>query len=68
MFKTFTQMNNQRIDPDEPETWGHDYYDDDIYLGDGYYDFDGDLVLEHNVDRYVEEIFMAQASWRIAGR
>lgn len=56
------------LTPEDPEVWGRDYYDDEIYADEGFYDFDGDWVLEDNVDRYVKEVFIAQADYRVAGR
>lgn len=63
---TFENLHAQYLDPPEPKVWGYDWQGEEIYVGDEYYDMDGDYVQEGDIEEYLKSIYL-KTSIRIAG-
>ena len=42
---------------DEPQIFAYDWKGDEIYYGDKYYEYDGDYILEDDLEEYAKEVF-----------
>lgn len=62
----FETLHAHYLDPPEPKVWGYDWQGEEIYVGDEYYDMDGDYVLVENIEEYLKSIYLT-TSIRIAG-
>lgn len=49
------KLHDQYLEPEEDEIFGEDWNGNNIYIGDEYYDIDGNLVLVDDVDEFVRE-------------
>lgn len=56
MFGTFEQQHNRYLEQDEPQVFGYDWKGDEIYYGERYYEYDGDYVLEDDLEQYAKEV------------
>ncbi len=63
---TFEDLHAHYLDPPEPKVWGYDWQGEEIYVGDEYYDMDGDYVLVENIEEYLKSTYLT-TSIRIAG-
>ena len=63
---TFENLHAHYLDPPEPKVWGYDWQGEEIYVGDEYYDMDGDYVQEGDIEEYLKSIYL-KTSIRIAG-
>nr|DAI14628.1 MAG TPA: protein of unknown function (DUF2175) [Caudoviricetes sp.] len=63
---TFEDLHAHYLDPPEPKVWGYDWQGEEIYVGDKYYDMDGDYVLVENIEEYLKSTYLT-TSIRIAG-
>lgn len=63
---TFENLHAHYLDPPEPKVWGYDWQGEEIYVGDEYYDMDGDYVLVDNIEEYLKSTYLT-TSIRIAG-
>ena len=63
---TFEDLHAHYLDPSEPKVWGYDWQGEEIYVGDEYYDMDGDYVLVENIEEYLKSTYLT-TSIRIAG-
>lgn len=54
MFTTFEQQHNYYLEPPEPKIFAYDWRGDEIYYGDRYYEYDGDYILEDDLECYVK--------------
>lgn len=54
MFTTFEQLHNHYLEQDEPQIFAYDWKGDEIYYGDKYYEYDGDYILEDDLECYVK--------------
>ena len=63
---TFENLHAHYLDPPEPKVWGYDWQGEEIYVGDEYYDMDGDYVLVENIEEYLKSTYLT-TSIRIAG-
>ena len=57
MYTTFEQLHNHYIEQDEPQIFAYDWTGDEIYYGDKYYEYDGDYILEDDLEEYAKELF-----------
>lgn len=48
----FENLHAHYLDPPEPKVWGYDWQGEEIYVGDEYYDMDGDYVQEGDIEEY----------------
>ena len=62
----FENLHAHYLDPPEPKVWGYDWQGEEIYVGDEYYDMDGDYVLADNIEEYLKSTYLT-TSIRIAG-
>ena len=62
----FENLHAHYLDPPEPKVWGYDWQGEEIYVGDEYYDMDGDYVLVENIEEYLKSTYLT-TSIRIAG-
>lgn len=62
----FETLHAHYLDPPEPKVWGYDWQGEEIYVGDEYYDMDGDYVLVENIEEYLKSTYLT-TSIRIAG-
>lgn len=62
----FETLHAHYLDPPEPKVWGYDWQGEEIYVGDEYYDMDGDYVLVDNIEEYLKSTYLT-TSIRIAG-
>ena len=46
--------------------WGYDWQGEEIYVGDEYYDMDGDYVPVEKIEEYLKEVHLVDPA-RIAG-
>ena len=46
--------------------WGYDWKGEEIYVGDEYYDMDGDYVQADNIEDYLKSTYLT-TSLKIAG-
>ena len=63
---TFENLHAHYLDPPEPKVWGYDWQGEEIYVGDEYYDMDGDYVLVDDIEEYLKSTYLT-TSIRIAG-
>lgn len=63
---TFENLHAHYLDPPEPKVWGYDWQGEEIYVGDEYYDMDGDYVQEGDIEEYLKSTYLT-TSIRIAG-
>lgn len=63
---TFENLHAHYLDPPEPKVWGYDWNGEEIYVGDEYYDMDGDYVQADNIEEYLKSTYL-KTSIRIAG-
>lgn len=63
---TFEDLHAHYLDPPEPKVWGYDWQGEEIYVGDEYYDMDGDYVLEEDIEEYLKSTYLT-SSLIIAG-
>lgn len=63
---TFENLHAHYLDPPEPKVWGYDWQGEEIYVGDEYYDMDGDYVPVDNIEEYLKSTYL-KTSIRIAG-
>ena len=54
---TFEQLHNSYLEQDEPKIFGTDWKGHEIYVGDEYFEIDGELVLVEELDEYAQERF-----------
>lgn len=57
MYTTFEQLHNHYLEQDEPQIFAYDWKGDEIYYGDKYYEYDGDYILEDDLEKYAKEVF-----------
>ena len=57
MYTTFEQLHNHYLEQDEPQIFAYDWKGDEIYYGDKYYEYDGDYILEDDLEEYAKELF-----------
>lgn len=62
----FETLHAHYLDPPEPKVWGYDWQGEEIYVGDEYYDMDGDYVLVDDIEEYLKSTYLT-TSIRIAG-
>ena len=62
----FETLHAHYLDPPEPKVWGYDWQGEEIYVGNEYYDMDGDYVLVDNIEEYLKSTYLT-TSIRIAG-
>ena len=63
---TFEDLHAHYLDPPEPKVWGYDWQGEEIYVGDEYYDMDGDYVLVENIEDYLKSTYLT-TSLKTAG-
>ena len=63
---TFENLHAHYLDPPEPKVWGYDWNGEEIYVGDEYYDMDGDYVQADDIEEYLKSTYL-KTSIRIAG-
>lgn len=63
---TFEDLHAHYLDPPEPKVWGYDWQGEEIYVGDEYYDMDGDYVQADDIEEYLKSTYL-KTSIRIAG-
>lgn len=63
---TFENLHARYLDPPEPKVWGYDWNGEEIYVGDEYYDMDGDYVQLDDIEEYLKSTYL-KTSIRIAG-
>lgn len=63
---TFENLHAHYLEPPEPKVWGYDWQGEEIYVGDEYYDMDGDYVLVDDIEEYLKSTYLT-TSIRIAG-
>ena len=63
---TFENLHARYLDPPEPKVWGYDWNGGEIYVGDEYYDMDGDYVQLDDIEEYLKSTYL-KTSIRIAG-
>ena len=66
MQGVFETLHAHYLDPPEPKVWGYDWQGEEIYVGDEYYDMDGDYVLVDDIEEYLKSTYLT-TSIRIAG-
>lgn len=66
MNNKFETLHAHYLDPPEPKVWGYDWQGEEIYVGDEYYDMDGDYVLVDDIEEYLKSTYLT-TSIRIAG-
>ena len=54
MFQSFEQLHNYYLEPPEPKIFAYDWRGDEIYYGDRYYQYNGDYILEDDLECYVK--------------
>lgn len=57
MYTTFEQLHNHYLEQDEPQIFAYDWKGDEIYYGDKYYEYDGDYILEDDLEEYAKKVF-----------
>ena len=57
MFTTFEQQHNRYLEQEEPQVFAYDWKGDEIYYGEHYYEYDGDYILEDDLEEYAKELF-----------
>lgn len=60
-------MNDRFLEVPEDEFFSYDWQGREIYVGEAYYNFKGDLVLEDDIDDYLREVFLMDVGLQIAG-
>lgn len=66
MYNKFETLHANYLDSPEPKVWGYDWKGEEIYVGDEYYDMNGDYVCEDDIDEYLKEAYLT-TSLKIAG-
>ena len=66
MCNKFETLHANYLDPPEPKVQGYDWQGEEIYVGDEYYDMDGDYVQVDNIEEYLKSTYLT-TSTRIAG-
>lgn len=66
MCNKFETLHANYLDPPEPKIWGYDWKGEEIYVGDEYYDMDGDYVQADDIEEYLKSTYLT-TSIRIAG-
>lgn len=66
MCNKFETLHANYLDPPEPKVWGYDWKGEEIYVGDAYYEIEGDYVCEDDIDEYLKEAYLT-TSLKIAG-
>ena len=66
MSNKFETLHANYFDPPEPKVWGYDWKGEEIYVGDAYYEIEGDYVCEGDIDEYLKEAYLT-TSLKIAG-
>lgn len=66
MYDNFETLHANYPDPPVPKVWGYDWQGEEIYVGDEYYDIDGDYVQADNIEEYLKSTYLT-TSIRIAG-
>ena len=51
MYTTFEQQHNHYLEQNEPQVFAYDW------KGDKYYEYDGDYILEDDLEEYAKEVF-----------
>lgn len=62
----FETLHTHYLDLPEPKVWGYDWQGEEIYVGDEYYDMDGDYVQADNIEEYLKSTYLTTPI-RIAG-
>lgn len=58
MCNKFETLHANYLDPLEPKVWGYDWKGEEIYVGDAYYEIEGDYVCEDDIDEYLKEAYL----------
>ena len=66
MSNKFETLHANYLYPPEPKVWGYDWKGEEIYVGDSYYEIEGDYVCEDDIDEYLKEAYLT-TSLKIAG-
>ena len=66
MCNKFENLHAHYLDPPEPKVWGYDWQGEEIYVGDEYYDMDGDYVQADNIEDYLKSTYLT-TSFKITG-
>lgn len=66
MCNKFETSHANYLDPPEPKVWEYDWKGEEIYVGDEYYDMDGDYVQADNIEDYLKSTYLT-TSLKIAG-
>ncbi|WP_048784025.1 hypothetical protein [Streptococcus sp. 263_SSPC] len=66
MCNKFETLHANYLDPPEPKVWGYDWKGEEIYVGDAYYEIEGDYVGEDDIDEFLKEAYLT-TSLKIAG-
>lgn len=66
MCNKFETLHANHLEPPEPKVRGYDWKGEEIYVGDEYYDMNGDYVCEDDIDEYLKEAYLT-TSLKIAG-
>lgn len=66
MDQRIMKQHSAYLDPPEPKVLGYDWKGEEIYVGDEYYDMDGDYVQADNIEEYLKSTHL-NTSIRIAG-
>ena len=67
MDGSFEALHNRYLEPPEDKVWCRDWKGQEIYVGDAYYEIEGDNVLEDDIDEYLRKVYLT-SSLKIAGR
>lgn len=60
MYTTFEQLHNHYLEQDEPQVFAYDWKGDEIYYGERYYEYDGDYILEDDLEDYAKEVLAGE--------
>ena len=66
MSNKFETLHANYLDPTEPKVLGYDWKGEEIYVGDSYYEIEGDYVCEDDIEEYLKSTYLT-TSVRIAG-
>lgn len=66
MCNKFETLHANHLEPPEPKVWGYDWKGEEIYVGDEYYDMNGDYVQADNIEDYLKSTYLT-TSLKIAG-
>lgn len=59
---TFEQLHNSYLEQGEPKIFGTDWKGHEIYVGDEYYDVDGEFVPVGDIEEYMNEAFIKRTA------